>query len=78
MREDPISIDTALKTTEMREAYVAFMRQYGMSEAQLRRLSNRKMYHGEYIGRYDGKGEFPFPDHLLFSKVKGWFKKGKL
>ena len=77
MREDPISIDTVLKTREMRAAYVAFMRQYGMSEGQLR-LTNRNMYHGEYIGRYDGEGEFYFPDHLLFSKVKGWFKKGKL
>lgn len=48
-----------------------------MSEAQLR-LKNRNMYHGEYIGRYDGEGEFSFPDHLLFSKVKGWFKKGKI
>jgi len=41
-------------------------------------LTNRNISHGENIGRYDGKGEFCFPDHLLFSKVKGWFKKGKL
>jgi hypothetical protein len=33
MRKDPISIDTVLKTKEMRAAYVAFMRQYGISEA---------------------------------------------
>jgi hypothetical protein len=33
MRKDPISIDTVLKTKEMRAAYVAFMRQYGISDA---------------------------------------------
>ena len=63
--EDPISIDTVLKTKEMREAYVAYMRQYGISEARLR-LTNRNMYHGEYIGRCDGEGEIYFPDHIHF------------
>jgi hypothetical protein len=61
----------------MRAAYVAFMRQYGIPEAQLR-LTNRGMYHGEYIGRCDGEGVIYFPDHLHFNMVKGWFKKGKL
>ena len=75
--KDPISIDTVLKTKEMRAAYVEYMRQYGISEARLR-LTNRNMYHGEYVGRCDGLGEIYFHDHIHFKKFKGWLKKGKI
>lgn len=77
IRDDPISIDTVLRTKEMRAAYVAFMKQYGISEAKLR-LKNLNMYHGEYLGRCDGEGEIYFHDHTNLHKVKGWFKKGKI